>query len=141
MKLNPYLYFNGNCREAFDSYVKHLGATYLMCLTYADAPPSPAPAGDGPPPPRDTIMHARLQLGEGILMGADAPPDRFHEMAGFSINLDTRDPKEAERLYAALSEKGQIFMPLEETFWAKRFAMFKDRFGVPWMINCEKENF
>jgi PhnB protein len=74
-------------------------------------------------------------------MGSDAPPGRFHGVTGFSISLNVKTPEEAERLYAALSAKGEIFMPLGETFWAKRFAMFKDQFGVPWMINCEKENY
>ena len=143
MNLNPYLQFNGNCKEAFESYVKHLGAKMLLCMTYADAPLSSesSPQPGCPPPMSDKIMHARLQLPDGsLIMGSDSPPGRFSAPAGFSLNIGLTDEKEAERLYHALSDQGQVFMPLEETFWAKKFAMFQDRFGTPWMINVEKEN-
>jgi PhnB protein len=86
-------------------------------------------------------MHARIQLGENFIMGSDSPPERFEAPAGVLINLTVTDPAEAERLYLGLSEKAQIFMPLGETFWAKKFAMLKDQFGVSWMINCEKESY
>jgi PhnB protein len=144
MTTNPYLHFNGNCKAAFDYYVQHLGAKLVMSMTYADAPAdasAPQSPECSPSGAKDKIMHARLQLGESVLMGSDAPPGRFHELAGFSISLNVKTPEEAERLYAALTDKGVVFMPLGETFWAKRFAMFKDQFGVPWMINCEKENY
>jgi PhnB protein len=139
MKLNPYLHFDGNCKEAFEFYVKHLGAKMVMCMTYADAPPQAGGPGEGcPPPPSDRIMHARLQLGDVVIMGSDVPAGYFREQAGFYVNLGLTEVKEAERIYQALSENGQVFMPLEETFWAKKFAMLQDRFGVPWMINVEK---
>ena len=144
MKLNPYLCFNGNCKAAFDYYIKHLGAKMIMCMTYADAPPQPESSQQQPgckPTASDKIMHARIQLDEGVIMGSDSPPDRFQQPAGIFINLGTKDEKEAERFYAALSDKGQVFMPLGETFWAHRFAMLQDQFGIPWMINCEKEKF
>jgi PhnB protein len=117
MQISPYVCFNGNCKTAFDYYVKNLGAKMIMCMTYADAPPQSAGPGSAscPPPPSDRIMHARIQLGENFIMGSDSPPERF--------------------------EKAQIFMPLGETFWAKKFAMLKDQFGVSWMINCEKESY
>lgn len=143
MKISPYICFNGNCKTAFDFYVKNLGARMVMCMTYADAPPQPGgPSGGGcPPPASDKIMHARIQLGEDFIMGSDSPPDRFEAPAGIFVNLTVTDPAEAERLYQGLSDKAQIMMPLGETFWAKKFGMLKDQFGVSWMINCEKESF
>ncbi len=82
----------------------------------------------------------RIQLSDGsYIMGSDCPPARFRKLAGFSLNINLGDTKEAEHIYKVMSEKGEVFMPLEETFWAERFAMFEDRFGVPWMINVEKE--
>ncbi len=143
MQISPYVCFNGNCKTAFDYYVKNLGAKMIMCMTYADAPPQSAGPGSAscPPPPSDRIMHARIQLGENFIMGSDSPPERFEAPAGVLINLTVTDPAEAERLYQGLSEKAQIFMPLGETFWAKKFAMLKDQFGVSWMINCEKESY
>lgn len=139
MQINPYLSFNGNCRTAFDYYVKNLGATMVMCMTYADAPPQAAGQDGGcPMAPSDKIMHARIQLGGGILMGSDSPPERFQPPAGVFVSVNTEDPAEAERIYQGLSDKAEIFMPLGETFWAKKFAMLKDQFGVSWMINCEK---
>jgi PhnB protein len=143
MKLNPYLMFNGNCEVAFDYYVQHLGAKVLMSMTYADAPPQPEQAQQEGCQSMggDKIMHARIQLGDGVIMGSDSPPERFEQPAGFFVNLGTSDEKEAERFYAALADKGQVIMPLEETFWAHRFGMLQDQFGIPWMINCEKEKF
>ena len=142
MQINPYLSFDGNCKTAFDYYVKNLGAKMVMCMTYADAPPVPAgQQGECPPPPSDKIMHARLQLGEGVIMGSDSPPGRYQAPAGVFVSVNTTDTAEAERIYQGLSEKAEIFMPLGETFWAKRFGMLKDQFGISWMINCEKESY
>jgi PhnB protein len=142
MKLNPYLTFNGNCKAAFDYYVKNLGAKLVMSMTYADAPPSPEDAQPGcRPDSSNKIMHARIEIGDNVLMGSDSPPERFQAAAGIFISLNTKDEKEAECFYAALADKGQVIMPLEETFWAHRFAMLQDQFGIPWMINCEKEKF
>ena len=139
MKLNPYLSFNGNCKEAFEFYVMNLGAKMLMCMTYADAPKG-AISPDCGPAVSDKVMHARLEMLDGsVLMGSDAPEGRYAAPAGFHLNLGLTEVKDAERVFRVLSEKGQVFMPLEETFWATRFAMFADRFGTPWMINIEKE--
>jgi PhnB protein len=82
-----------------------------------------------------------MQLGGGVLMASDCPPGRYEKPQGFFISLDAKDPQEAQRYYEALSARGEIFMPLGETFWARAFAMLKDPFGVPWMINCEKEQY
>jgi PhnB protein len=87
---------------------------------------------------RKKIIHARL-VGNGmLLMGSDAPPDRYEPMKGFSVTLNVKEPAEAERVFNALAENGSVRMPLGETFWAKKFGMLTDRFGTPWMINCEK---
>ena len=87
---------------------------------------------------RNKIIHARLTIGDQVLMGSDAPPDRYQPPKGISISLNMKDPKEAEQRFNALAEKGAIQMPIQETFWAARFGSVTDQFGIPWMINCEK---
>jgi PhnB protein len=84
------------------------------------------------------IIDARMAIGDKLLMGSDAPADRFQKMQGFTVTLGIDEPAEAERVYNALSEGGTVDVPLTETFWAQKFAMLTDRFGTPWMINCEK---
>jgi PhnB protein len=86
----------------------------------------------------DKVLHVGLQVGEQMLLGCDAPPPHFQTPQGLRVCLEFQDTPEAEHVYAALSEGGQIGMPLQETFWARRFAMFEDRFGTPWMINVSK---
>jgi len=86
---------------------------------------------------KDKIIHARMSVGNEVLMASDAPPDRYERPQGFSVNLGFNDETEAKRIYDELSADGKIIMPLGATFWAKAFAMFVDRFGTPWMINCE----
>ena len=87
---------------------------------------------------RNKIMHARLMVGDEVLMGSDAPPDRHEDPKGFSVSLQIKDPTEAERIFHALAESGTVRMPLGQTFWAARFGMCVDRFGIPWMVNCEQ---
>ena len=88
---------------------------------------------------RKKIMHARLNLGNGeALMASDAPPQHYKKPEGFSVSLDINDPKEADRVFHDLAENGTVKMPIQETFWAQRFGMLEDRFGIPWMINCSK---
>ena len=86
----------------------------------------------------DKILHARLQIGDDVLMASDAPPGRRDKMQGFSVTLNIKEPAEAERIFAAFAEGAKVTMPLAETFWAQKFGMLTDRFGTPWMINCEK---
>ena len=130
MKLYTYLNYGGNCRQAFDFYVQHLGGKITELTTHGELPES----GNVPPDWKNAVVHARMELGETILMGADIPPDRFQPMrsAYLTLILDTSD--EAERIYDLLKEGGQIFMPMEETFFARRFAMLRDRFGTSWML-------
>lgn len=129
--INPYLGFNGNCAEAFKFYAEVLGGELLL-LTYAQTPM----AAEFPPEMGERIIHACLSNGAQLLMGGDAPPDQSCKAEGITINLGYTDIADAERVFKALSEGGQVVMRLEKTFWADRFGMVTDRFGIPWMINC-----
>lgn len=133
MTINPYLGFNGNCAEAFKHYEKVLGGKIGMMMTHAESPM----AAQTPPEHLNRIMHVRLTVGDQVLMGSDNPPGQIDLPKSICVSIGLADPAEAERIYAALSEGGSIDMPLQPTFWAKRFGMFRDRFGIPWMINCE----
>jgi PhnB protein len=94
--------------------------------------------GQTPPDWRNKIMHARLTVGDEVLMGSDAPPERFEAAKGITVTLNLDNPAEAERIFHALAQNGAVQMPIQETFWAARFGMLVDQFGTPWMINCEK---
>ncbi|MDO5610220.1 MAG: VOC family protein [Pseudomonadota bacterium] len=133
--MNPYLSFaNGDCQAAFDHYQAVFGARLLFSHTWAESPMAEqAPGGDG-----SKIMHATLQFADGvILMGADCPPEYGQPFGGFSLSHNARDVAEAERVFAAIAEGGKVTMPLEKTFWAERFGMCVDKYGVSWMVNCE----
>jgi PhnB protein len=134
MQLNPYLGFDGQCEAAFKFYERCLGGKIIAMLTYGESPM----AEQVPPALRDKIIHARLAVGDKLLMGSDAPPDRYEAMKGISVTLGIDDPAEAERIFHALAENGTVRMPIQQTFWAIRFGMLVDRFGTPWMINCEQ---
>ncbi len=134
MQLNPYLMFNGDCEEAFKFYEQCLGGEIVAMFTHEGSPM----ADNVPTDWRKKIMHARLVVGDQVLMGSDAPPAYREEPKGFSVSIGVTDPAEAERIFQALAERGQVKMPIQQTFWAVRFGMLVDRFGIPWMINCEK---
>src|SRR5215831_4637517 len=134
MQLNTYLTFNGNCEEAFKYYERVLKGKMLMMVPHEGTPAE----AHVPPEWRKKIMHARLQVGDKLLMGSDAPPDRYEAKKGFSVNVSVDTPAEAERVFAALADNGTVRMALQETFWAHRFGTLVDQFGTPWMINCEK---
>jgi PhnB protein len=133
MQLNTYLTFNGQCEAAFQFYEQCLGGKIAGMFTYAGTPG----AEQVPPEWRHKIMHATLKVGADVLMGCDAPPDRYKGSHGFSVNISVAQPAEAERVFAALSENGKVYMPIGQTFWAERFGMLVDQFGIPWMVNCE----
>ena len=136
MQLNIYLSFDGDCREAFGFYQRQLGGEIQAMMTWGESPM----ADQVPEGSRDLIMHASLQIDGQTLMGADAgPPQPYEGVKGAAVTINVEDTDEAARLFGGLSEGGDVQMPLQETFWAKRFGMFTDRFGVPWMINCSKE--
>jgi PhnB protein len=134
MHLNPYLYFNGDCEAAFKFYEKCLGAKIEAMLPHTGTPAE----GHVPEEWRTKVLHGRLNIDGQILMASDAPPGRYSKPQGFSISLGIKDPAEAERIFRELGENGSVIMPIGETFWATRFGMLVDRFGIPWMINCEK---
>ena len=134
MQLNPYLSFSGQCEAAFKFYAEALGGQVLMTLTYGETPMSDQTPADW----RGKIAHTRMSVGGTMLMGSDSPPDRFEPMKGATIALGIDEPGEAERVFHALAAGGTVTMPIQETFWARRFGMLTDRFGTPWMINCEK---
>ncbi len=133
MQSNPYLFFSGNCEEAFKFYEKTLGGKIEAMMPHAGTPAEEHVPAEW----RNKIIHARLSLGEQLLMASDAPPGRFHKPQGFCVNLGVKDPAEAERIFNAFAKGGSVTMPLEKTFWARKFGMLVDRFGIPWMINCE----
>jgi PhnB protein len=134
VQLSPYLNFNGNCEEAFRFYELALGGK-IECLMPHEGTPAEAHT---PPEWRKKIMHGRLNLNGQVIMASDSPPDYYQQPQGFFINLSVKDPAEAERAFHALAEGGKVRMAIQETFWAVRFGMLVDRFGTPWMINCEK---
>ena len=134
MKINPYLFFKGNCEEAFKVYADVFGGKILAMLPHKG---SPAEA-QTPAEWQSKIMHAAMQLGEQTLMASDAPPGHQSQMGGFAVSVDLPSPADVERAFAALSKGGTVTMPVSETFFAKSFGMLTDRFGVPWMIICPK---
>ena len=91
-----------------------------------------------PPDWRSKIIHATLMVGDRVLMGSDAPPEHYEQPKGFSVSLSVDNPKEAERIFNALAEKGTVRMPLQKTFWSPCFGVLVDRFGIPWMVSCEQ---
>lgn len=134
MQINAYLNFNGQCEEAFQSYEKLLGGKVEGLFRYGGTPME----GQVPPEWANKIMHIRLMAGTSELMGADSPPGHGEGPAKrFCMSIGLADPKEAERIFQGLAEGGTVTMPLQPTFWAAQFGMLVDRFGIPWMINCE----
>jgi len=132
MTLNTYLNFNGNCRDAMKFYEKCLGGE-LQLMPFSEA------KMDVPANAKDRIMHARLVKGNLTLMASDTMPGMpFEPGNNFSLSLQCDTVQEAEKLFDALGEKGQIKMPMQETFWAAGFGMLTDRFGINWMFNVEK---
>lgn len=134
MQLNPYLFFTGNCKEAFTFYEKVLRGKIIGMMTHGETPAAEHTTSEW----QDKIIHARMTFGDQVLMASDAPPEHHRPMQGFSVSLTVQEPAEADRIFKAFSEGGQVTMPIQETFWAHRFGMLVDRFGTPWMINCEK---
>jgi PhnB protein len=133
MQLNAYLLFNGDCEAAFQFYAKVLGGKIEAMMPHTGTPAEPFVPAEW----RNKILHARMTVGEAVLMASDAPPGRYSKPQGFSVSTNVKDPAEAERIFKALSEGGTITMPFEKTFWAERFGMATDRYGIPWMVNCE----
>ena len=133
MKLDIYLNYAGNCEQAFRFYEQHLGGRITMMMRH-DQQPNQA---NVPPDWKQAILHARIEIGKTVLMGADIPG--AEPMRSAYLTLGVGSDEEAERLYALLSEGGQIFMKMEKTFFASRFAMLRDKFGTSWMLLHERQ--
>jgi PhnB protein len=133
MHINTYLAFNGNCEEAFKFYEKCLSGKIIGLMKYGESPMADQTAPDW----KDKIMHARMEVGDQAIMGADAPPKMFNGNHGFTVSITVADPAEAQRLWDGLAEGAKVHMPLAKTFWSPAFGMLVDRFGIPWMVNTE----
>jgi len=134
MQVNTYLNFNGQCEEAFRFYEKVFGGKIDAMIPHEGTPA----AEHVPAAWLKKIMHAHLVAGNVVLMGSDVPPERYSQPKGFAVALHTKQVSEGERIFHALAEGGNVGMPMQETFWAVKFGMLVDRFGIPWMVNCEK---
>ncbi|WP_158813908.1 VOC family protein [Methylocapsa sp. S129] len=134
MQVNPYLLFNGDCETAFRFYEPIVGGKITAMLTHVGTPM----AAHTPPEWHHKILHVSMTIGDTVLMGSDAPPDRYEKPQGFSVSLVLKDTGAADRIFHALAEGGSVRMPIQKTFWAARFGMLVDKFGIPWMINCDE---
>ena len=134
MQMTTYLSFNGQCEAAFRLYERCLGGRLGPIFRYAGS----QMANDAPPGWQDKIMHGSITVGGHTLMGADVAPDRYEEPKGISLSLQIDDVADAERTFRDLAQGGRVVMPLEKTFWAARFGMVVDPFGIPWLINCDE---
>ncbi|MGD0830637.1 MAG: VOC family protein [Terracidiphilus sp.] len=130
MKLNTYLNFGGNCAEALRFYEANLGAKITGMMTYNEMPEPK----NFPPGMEKAVLHARIELGETMLMASDGPPDRVQPMRSAYLALNVDSIEEAERIHAVLADGGEILMPMGETFFAFRFSMLRDKFGILWMV-------
>jgi PhnB protein len=134
MQVQPYLFFDGRCEEAIEYYKSALGAEVRAIMRFKDMPDPDehgvVPAGSG-----DKIMHARLRIGDAEVLASDGECQGRPSFQGFSLSLNLASEAEAERIFAALANGGKVEMPLARTFFALRFGMVRDRFGVPWMVH------
>jgi PhnB protein len=134
MQLVTYLLFNGQCEEAFKFYEQNLGGKIEAMLTHEGTPAAGEVSADW----KKKIVHARMIVHGHTLMASDSPPQYYEKPQGFNVNINVDSVADAERIFAALSKGGSVRMPIQETFWAERFGMLNDKFGIPWMINFEK---
>lgn len=132
MQISPYLSFKGDCEEAFKFYENHLGAKIEAVFRYGESPMANTVPADW----QGKVMHGSIRIGEQLLMGADMA-ENYQAPQGISLSLHMKNAGESEALFAALADGAQVLLPLQKTFWAERFGMLIDRFGIPWMLNCE----
>ena len=132
MLVQPYLFFDGRCEEAIEFYRSKLGAEVTMLMRFKENPE--ATAGCMPPGAEDKVMHASLRIGDATVLASDGRCTGQPSFQGFALSLTASDADEAERLFAALGNGGQVQMPMAKTFFSPRFGMAADRFGVSWMI-------
>jgi PhnB protein len=133
MEITPYLNFNGNCADAFRFYEKCLGGKIEMMQTHGDTPMKDQVPAEW----RDKVIHVRLLVGNQALMGSDAPPEHFQPAQGTYVSISVASFDAAKRIFGELSAGGKVTMPFDKTFWSPGFGMTVDRFGIPWMVNCE----
>lgn len=133
MQISPYLMFNGDCEEAFKFYEQALGGEIVELMKFAGSPA----AEHAPPDWGDKVMHASIKIDDQVLMASDAPPGQYAKPQGITVAIGLSDRDKGERVFNALAEGGTVQMPFEKTFWASGFGMCTDRFGIPWMVNCE----
>jgi PhnB protein len=134
MKMNTYLNYPGTCKDALAFYEKHLGGKIVAMSTFDQMPDHK----NVPPGLENGVLHARMEIGGSILMASDGPKERVQPMRSAYLSLTVDSDAEAERIYGALSDGGEVFMALAETFFASRFAQFRDKFGINWMIIHER---
>jgi PhnB protein len=134
MKLTIYLNFPGNCRKALAYYEQHLGGKVQNVSTFDQMPGENLPPGIN----RDGVMHARITIGDTLLMASDGPQGRVEPMRSAYVCYSAENNEEAERVYKALADGGEVFMPMAEMFFAHRFGQLRDKFGVNWMVIHEK---
>lgn len=134
MQLYPNLTFNGQCEAAFKFYEECLRGKTVFMMTYENMPMDFEMSSDW----RKKIGHATFALADHMFSGSDALPGQYQKPQGFTLQFNLSDPVEAERIFTAMAENGTVQTPLQETFWALRFGGLVDRFGIPWIINCEK---
>jgi len=132
MQIQPYLFFDGRCEEAIDFYKRALGAEVTMLMRFKEMPDPPP--GSIPPGAEDKVMHASVQIGDATVLVSDGQCQGQASFQGFALSLTAADDAEAKRLFAALSDGGQVQMPLGKTFFSSQFGMAADRFGVSWMV-------
>lgn len=140
MQLSTYLFFDGNAEQALTFYTQALGAEVLYKIRFGEAPVDDSQCATTPPFPADKIMHASLKIGDGLLMLSDGnmcAEEKKH--GGFSVSLHSNDLAQGKTWFDRLSVGANVTMPFQETFWALGFGMLTDRFGIPWMVNVEKE--
>ena len=135
MKLNTYLNYGGNCAEAFKFYEKNLGGKIGMMMTFDQMPPGPNKVA---PDQAKKVLHSSITVADIQVMASDVPPDLFQPMRSVYLCLGVDSDAEAERVYKILSDGGEIFIPMAETFFATRFGQLRDKFGTSWMIIHEK---
>ena len=133
MQISPYLSFKGDCEAAFKFYEQCLGGRLGAIFRYAGT----SLADQVPADWQDKVMHGSVTVGEQVLMGGDVAPDRYEAPKGFTLSIQIKSTADAERIFHELANGGGVVLPLEKTFWAERFGMLVDRFGIPWQINCE----
>ncbi len=137
MKVQAYLYFDGRCEEALAFYKSALGAEIGMLMRFGDSPVPPQDGCEGVPIPGDKIMHCSFKVGETDLLASDGRSKGNPKFEGISLTLNAPNIAEAEKLFAALSDGGNVQMPMTQTFFSPRFGMVADKFGVSWMVIVE----